>query len=141
MKNKISHMTHRKYRHIAQLKTADACLQALCFFFMICCFCVSSVFGVQRNAVVIMAGSQVLSAVLWCLAFAGGTVTTRAGRFIRVAFIVVPLLLAATFSIGNVLILYVAYAMIFVGPVLGFSYFLITLFEICFYRGLAQSDD
>lgn len=130
----------RKHRLIASLKIADAWIQVICFLLMLTCLFESSRFEIQRNGVVIMAGIQVLSAVLWCLVFAGGTVTMRAGRFIRIAFIVVPLLLAAAFSTDSALILFTAYAMIFVGPALGFSYFFITLAEIRFYRRLDRHE-
>lgn len=106
---------------------------------MLVCICSSSSFFVHRNAVLIMAGSQALSALLWCLVFAGDTATLWLGRVIRIAFIVVPLLLTAIVNADRVLLFCGAYAMIFVGPVLGFSYFFITLSEIAFYNRLYKA--
>ncbi|WP_162903189.1 hypothetical protein [Taibaiella koreensis] len=132
---------NRKYRFIAGLKNGDAVIQALCFLFMIGCFFLSSEFAMHRNAVLIMAGFQVFSAVFWLFVLITEPAKTRGGRFIRVLFILVPLLLALIVSTYSVAILIAAYAMIIVGPVLGFSYFFITVAEVSFYRRLGNREE
>ncbi len=86
-------------------------------------------------ALIAMAGIQCLSALFWSLFFTSETPQMKAGRFIRRAFIVTMLILLLSWLLQNGAVIFgVLYLMIFAGPVLGFSYFFITLREISFYR-------
>ena len=129
-------MPNHKYRRIVQLKAADLCLQLLCFLLIPASFIVDGAAWIGVS-ILIMAGIQVFSAICWLMILFSEREQTIGGKLIRIVFVVVPVLLLALSN--TPVILYLLYLMIFAGPVLGFLYFFITLFEITFYHKLARS--
>lgn len=118
---------------VANFKIADAIIQVLVFMFLVLApFFFQSLFVYSLAA---MAGVQCLSTVHWSLYFATGVPQTKAGKRIRIIFLVTMALLFLCFCTQQgALIFVVLYLMIFIGPVLGLSYFIITLRETSFYR-------
>lgn len=116
----------------ANLKMTDAVIQVLVFTFLLVSICYQTLF---LYGILAMAGIQCLSTLLWTLFFIGGRPQTKSGRYIRGAFIITMTLLLICYLLQyGPLVLAVLYIMIIVGPVLGFSYFIITLREFSFYR-------
>lgn len=131
-----------QYMLIAALKKVDICLQVLCFIFMVITMVATFYYGYGYGGIGIlaMAGFQVLSALFWLFTLYKEPYKTPAGMFIRGMFVIVPLLLVLIYTSGREgsLLLITAYAMLVIGPVLGFSYFFITICEMRYYKKLAR---
>lgn len=116
----------------ANVKLADAVIQVLIFVFLLVTICYQTLF---IYGILAMAGIQCLGALFWTLFFTSGTPQMKAGRQIRRVFIGTMIVLFICYLLKiPTLSLLVLYLMIPCGPVLGFSYFIITLLEMSFYR-------
>jgi hypothetical protein len=127
-----------RYLLISRLKRMDAYLQALCFV----CMTATAILvdkGASVVGLLLMAGIQVFSAFFWLVTLYKIPGSLQGATCIRIVFMVLPFLLFLIFRNSNgQVILYTAYAMIGVGPVCGFLYFIATVTEVSHYKKLAR---
>lgn len=126
----------KQCRLIVRMKAVDVYLQIACFIFMISSITANTnIFGLSVG---IMALEQCLSTLYW-LAFPAKAIPRMAsGIFIRSAFCIVIAGLMLCFVLKPDFTLNVLFAMIVIGPVLGLSYFIISVAEVSFYTRLSQ---
>jgi hypothetical protein len=128
-----------RYRLITNLKIADVCLQITCFLFMTCTFLIDeNVFG---YSVAIMALEQCLSTLYWLFFLREPVPKIGGGVFIRNAFCFTMIgLLFCSFFEGEIMLI-VLISMIVIGPMLGLTYFTITVAEIYFYKNRIKKEE
>jgi hypothetical protein len=116
--------------NVAMFKKIDAALQVVVFTVSsILCLNDSSAIGWCMLA---MAALHIISCITWTLFFTGDTPVYKAGRFIRRLFIIIMCIALITFLAGDIFFFF-AMAMLYLGPVCGLLYFIITLLETNFY--------
>jgi hypothetical protein len=117
--------------NVAMFKKIDAALQVVVFT-ILCIAC-----SVNKSHVVwymlTMAALHIISCITWSLFFIGDTPVYKAGRFIRRLFLVIMCVALPVVVMGDALFFYFAVIMLYLGPICGLLYFIITLLEINFY--------
>lgn len=120
----------KTFETIALWKRIDIVFQCLVFLVMLFTVCRTefSIFGLY-----IMASGQILSCIIWTFALSGGMFRLHAGNIIRVIFIITALILAIILGLNKEVFMMASIMMLLIGPVLGISYFVITIKEYHFY--------
>lgn len=116
---------------IAAFKKADAAFQVLVLLVMLL---ILLWFNWLPFGLYIIAAAQSLSCIAWSLFFTGKAPATQAGRTIRLIFLVILAELALVYCIGSAFFLFASMVLLFLGPVLGIAYFIITIREMVYYR-------
>lgn len=117
---------------VAIWKKADAVIQVIVFL-------VLGVVALNDGALTYycmfgMAALQILSCISWLLFFNGDTPRLKAGTLIRRTFLVILIVFTATLLVSLKFLFGLAIIMLFVGPVCGLIYFIVTIVEMNFYK-------
>jgi hypothetical protein len=128
---------YKSFMQIVQLKKYDALYQFAGFILMLY-FLTGTSTG--PFALYIMAGVQLVSVFYWALILHGLPVKNSRKNLQRIFLIASPLLLLTCLCSLQIFFALSVYLMFWLGPLLGISYFITTIEEIRFYRGLVHRD-
>ncbi|WP_118975453.1 hypothetical protein [Taibaiella koreensis] len=118
------------FRNLVLGKKIDLSLQVLTFP-VVLWLCKSSSLG--PFALYIIGAVQTGSALLWTLYFRNSAPAYVSGAWIRGAFLILAPFLALMVLAGTDALLLMSCCMLVIGPVLGTTYFMITILEIRYY--------
>jgi len=118
------------FDHLADGKRIDVILQCVLFVLMIFAVWKS---GLGLFGLYVMGIGHILSSLVWVFILSGDTPKLASGNIIRTLCLSVAAILFLTLLIDDSAFLSLSCYMVIIGPILGLSYFIITIKEIAFY--------
>lgn len=127
------------FMQIVSLKKWDIGFQVLAFVAMVICF-PSPTLEIGPFAMYIVAVAQIVSCAFWGIAMVNKPVTNRR-KNLQLAFLITTIVLLGMliYSLEHFAGLSL-FVMLWLGPILGISYFVTTVKEVSFYQGLVYKD-